>query len=484
MYNEYITNVMDIFDEYTINTKYKTVYDTVHGYIYMSDMACIIIDTPEFQRLRKLHQLGTCNFVFPSATQTRLEHSMGTYHLAGRVLNAINDSIKDEHTSAQSIDIWLSEIPELNEYFETKYEGRLRALDEYICELIKIAALCHDIGHGPFSHVFDDVFMPSVKETLTAMDFHENRSGAILEHIIKNNIRLAHIIIDDHITFMKNLINPNKSHCGFVYQIVSNNLNSLDVDKYDYIARDIKMLGKDFHFDFSQFVDRIHVIDNIICYPKQVFYDIASMFYTRYRLHKQIYSHKTVIAVQFMINEIMILLDPILNISSSVNSVEDFCKLTDEYIISSVKTLSSVKSSLSDLQLNNLLQAEELINKLEHRQTYSLVDIHVSEKRLNLTIQDFKSYDSTIDHSNILIYMAKIGLVSGDKKNPLDYVSLYNPKQHPLVRIPAKKEKISCLLSTTYQEYICMIFYKQHHDFENIEKTRIAFQKIVEHNES
>ena len=66
----------------------STIYDQVHGYIDISEFQNII-DTPEFQRLRNIKQLGACNYVFPSATGTRFEHSIGVYYLTDRILKAI-----------------------------------------------------------------------------------------------------------------------------------------------------------------------------------------------------------------------------------------------------------------------------------------------------------------------------------------------------------------------------------------------------------
>src|SRR5271157_1828637 len=90
----------------------KEIYDTIHGHITISALACRIIDSPEFQRLRYLHQLGTCYYIFPSSTHTRFEHSIGTYHLAGKILKVIG-----EHSDINVINNSLSEIEELKKYY-------------------------------------------------------------------------------------------------------------------------------------------------------------------------------------------------------------------------------------------------------------------------------------------------------------------------------------------------------------------------------
>lgn len=499
-------------EEFVVNTKCKRIFDVIHGDISLSNLACMIIDTPYFQRLRQLHQLGTCYLVFPNGNHSRFEHSIGTYHVAGMILDCIL-----KNTSLSDIDIWLSDIDELTEYYEDKYSGKMCVLDAYVCELIKIAALCHDIGHGPFSHIFDDAFLPAVKPTLEEMDSHENRSGAIIEYIIKTSPELSKIISQNEINFIKNLINPKSSHIGFVYQIVSNNLNGLDVDKYDYISRDVRLLGKEMHFDFSRLVNEVAVVDNIICYPEQFFYEIITMFQTRYRLHKQVYSHKAVISTQFMLIELMLNLDPILNISNCVNDVEKFCVLTDDYILTSVDVLKRFSGALTLKQQENLNKADAILQQIRRRDIYARVDTATTTEAINIKSSDFSNLvnhvtknkedddsdiectehrdkntsphlhqslnDSKIDLDKIIVYKTKIGLISGNKKNPLDHIYFYKTKQisnmEHLTRISMKKETVSRLISNTYQEYVTMIYYKDKHDIDAINLIRDEFRRIM-----
>ncbi|AYV78841.1 MAG: HD phosphohydrolase, partial [Edafosvirus sp.] len=402
---------------------------------------------------RKLHQLGTCLYVFQNATHTRFEHSIGTYHMANKILKCIK-----ERTPKENINKWLSDVPELKNYFKKKYNGEYQnicMLDDYICELVKIAALCHDLGHGPFSHVFDDVFIPSVKKVLSPMDTHETRSGIILEKIIKNDILLSTLIGDDEIQFIKNLIDPKSNNVGFIYQIVSNHYNSMDVDKCDYITRDIYMLGLPYGIDFSRLINEVYVINNIICYPKQIYYEIACLFETRYRLHKQIYCHKTVIATQYMINEIMILMNPILKLSDSVNDMDKFCMLTDDYILTSIELLRNMKTF--GLLNDNIEKAYQLLNMINKREIYAQIDSYVSDKKLDINKKDFADV-ADVNLDKIIIYTNKIGFVSGNKKYPLDNIHFYETKLLNHLETPKllslEKNMVSLLIPETYQEYI------------------------------
>ncbi len=130
---------------------YKIINDIIHGSITLSKMAMLIIDTPEFQRLRYIKQLSTCNFVFPNAVHTRFEHSIGTYQICKKMLYNLK-----KNSSKEEINL-IGNIIELKDYFSKTLHENL--LDDYIIELVSIGALCHDLGHGPFSHLFDDYFL-------------------------------------------------------------------------------------------------------------------------------------------------------------------------------------------------------------------------------------------------------------------------------------------------------------------------------------
>ena len=462
---------------FILNTEYKTFHDEIHGYMKISNLACRFIDHKYFQRLRKLKQLGTCDRVFHTASHTRFDHLIGTYSLATKLLDCITTRTKPD-----TIADYLKSIPELQDYYNRTYSG-MALLDKYVCELIKIAALTHDIGHGPFSHVFDDVFLPSVKQVEEQYDLHEERSGLLIEHIIKNDPVLKDIIKPSEIQFIRDVINPKEQHTGFLYQIVSNYLNGLDVDKYDYIMRDSAKAGIGVSFNADRLTNDAYVVENTICYPKQTIYDAFRLYQSRYDMHKSVYTHKMVLSSQFMIAELMTILDPILKISESVNDPDKFAKMTDSYILECLETYKSADINLSDEKKELIKKADVILERWNTHNLYVFIDNFTSDKKIPITIEDFKKLE-TFDpkyQDDILIFQSRIGYVSGNKSNPFDNMFVCSPKnntgEQKLEKI--KKTEISHFIPQVYQEFITLVFYKVRGDSEGEKKIKAWFAQLI-----
>ncbi len=467
-------------------TNFKKIHDSIHGYISVSNYACRIIDSKYFQQLRNKKQLGTAYYVFPNAVHTRFEHSLGTYNFASRLMNCILQNTKQSH-----INDYLSKIKYLQNYYKCKYDGKAK-LDKYICELVKIAALCHDLGHGPFSHLFDDVFLPNIYKNKVE-DYHkiknithEERSANLIEKIIKSDETLKKIILDDEIEFIKHLINPCEEDTGFLFQIVSNYLNGLDVDKYDYLIRDSKMLGFNLSFDASRLVDDISVVNNNICYPEQVIFEIYNMFNLRYNLHKVVYSHKSVISSQMIIIEIMNLIESDLKLSESINNLDKFILYGDNTIFDFLNNYLLKEHSEETIIPENISKALELLDRLNKHKSYEFVDCIISKQNLDITkdaiIQglDKKSQQLLLDE--LVIYKTKIGLVSGEKQHPLDSIYSYSTKSMLQKDIPDVKkinvDDVSLLIPKVHQEYIIMFYIKTPENKKAISKLKESLNKI------
>ena len=111
----------------------KFINDPIHGYVRLDSEQLALIDTPQFQRLRDLKQLGSAYFVFPGACHHRFEHSIGVSHLADSMYARVVENTANLEVSKRDRNV------------------------------VKVAGLVHDLGHGPFSHVFDNEFIPRAR---------------------------------------------------------------------------------------------------------------------------------------------------------------------------------------------------------------------------------------------------------------------------------------------------------------------------------
>jgi len=131
----------------------KRIRDPVHGLIVFAEtksvdiLAWKLIDTPEFQRLRRIRQLGVLEFTFPGAVHTRFAHSIGIFHNARTLVGIIEREMKRQDQN----------------------------FDEERAPVALIAALLHDLGHGPFSHAFE-----SVQEARGVKKRHEQWTAEII----------------------------------------------------------------------------------------------------------------------------------------------------------------------------------------------------------------------------------------------------------------------------------------------------------------
>ena len=412
----------------------KLIGCNIHGHIRVSPTALKIIDTEEFQRLRFIGQLGLCKYVYPAATHTRFEHSIGVYYLTGLVVNKLQADYPDK----------LYLLPELG--------AKPIRLTNFVAELIRIGGLCHDIGHGPFSHIFDDIL---VEKRLGDNSCHENRSCHIMEQICLRE--LGSELNESHIKFIKSIINPQVQHVGAIYQIVSNYLNGIDVDKFDYLARDTYVLGLKRGFDPRRIIDEI-IIDNKdnIAYAKHSASEIYDMFHVRYMMHKQVYNHKASKIIEIMIKDIFLKIDNIFGISDSVNDMRKFCKFTDTSIFDMmemiVNPIAQIKPILTVTEEKNILDAYEIYQNIIKRKLYKIVSQISNEDPTHFEKFLFYLSEQNVQTTNLQIISMKFGFVSGNKKNPFDSIYFYDKKEMNDNSFLLDKKKISSMMCDNYQE--------------------------------
>ena len=369
----------------------KHIYDNVHKqYTQWEEPLIAIINTPEFQRLKRIKQLGVCHHVFPGATHTRFEHSLGVGYLARKSLESLQ-----------------RRQPELK-------------IDEYTILTFQLAGLCHDLGHGPLSHAFDHFL--STLTTNTSFSQHEERSVSMLQHIVhKYTISIEPSVIQNACE----LIHPQSKHLpSWWYQIIANDDTGIDVDKFDYLLRDTLMTGMVCNdIDVNRFIDYARVVakptanKNVLCYPEKLQFDINQLFMTRHRLHAQVYQHPIVRSYEMMYTDILhTLRDTFLQIIRGKQNIEWLTEWTDDMFTDGYLYSFAHKQMFT---LSEFEHATHVLHRIRSRNHYALV----KEMQCKSNSQR-QTFLRTVQTANTRIDPVTIGY----RTNPLFSVSFYDKK--------------------------------------------------------
>jgi len=297
------------------------INDPIHGFIGLTDIEAKIINSQPYQRLRRIKQLSGGHFVYPTAEHTRFGHCIGVMYLAGlsgkRLLN------------------------------------RMGLGDQKLQE-IRIAGLLHDIGHGPFSHVFEEVLIEKRgmnHEDVTEWIILKSELGDLLEADGISKKRIGDLVRGRQKTKRDSII------AGIV-------AGQIDSDKMDYLIRDSFYCGVNYGLvDIHRLIDSIEISKDY-----QIQFDIAargaleSFLVARYEMFLNVYYHKTVRSVEVMLVKMINAADKTLELTS-FSSPEEFLELDDMSLISRIRSIDSSESE-------DAKEAARMVNLLDSRVLY------------------------------------------------------------------------------------------------------------------
>jgi len=289
------------------------IKDPIHGYVYITEEEKEIIDSYPMQRLRRLRQLAGSEYVYPGANHTRFEHCVGVMHLAGKVL---------ENPNISSL------------------------ISEDEADVCRISALLHDAGHGPFSHVFEQLLIKELDKThedITSWIIEKSEVGDQLSKMTYTPKEVACLAVGK-------LHKPGRA---FLDQIIS---SAVDVDKQDFIVRDTYHTGAEYGFiDVFRLIHALDVLGENLAVELGALSALEVFMIARIESFKSIYFHRTGRAAQIMLATAMEKADDELGLTA-FKTPEDYLALDDYTVWAALKKCAASKGIIGDLERRRMLK--------------------------------------------------------------------------------------------------------------------------------
>jgi len=316
----------------------KVIRDPIHGNIKIKGYIAELLESPEVQRLYNIKQLGFAHLVFPGAHHTRLEHSLGAYHIASQISETLN--IEDDRRN-----------------------------------MVTCAALLHDIGHGPFSHTLESILLE--KFGVDHIDLTEElilgeyeifdskekefiQSPSAAQILSKNDVDKAEIV---------NIIRGKTYKKSYLGQILN---STIDVDQLDYLLRDAYYTGVAYGMiDIERLLQTLMIHEDNLTIKRKGVGVVENILMARGLMYSSVYFHKTARIAELML-------------SKAIEEIPDpepfeFFRMTDAELVSRLKRMG-------DFQ-------QEIVTRLKYRalfkQAYS-ASVHDLDEQALGVIRDLE----------------------------------------------------------------------------------------------
>lgn len=282
----------------------KYIRDPIHGYIGITEAERRVIDTWPVQRLRGIKQLSIASVVYPGGDHTRFSHALGTMHVAGQIADALKRSIEI------SDDEW---------------------------QLLRIAGLLHDVGHGPFSHSFEEVIVTHLK-----LNHEEMGKRVVKESELSDALKDIGFTADDiiELTFGK-----TAGKKRYLHQVTA---SQVDADKLDFLVRDAYYTGVEYgKIDTNRLIQAMSVYKEDIAIDLKALYALEAFMIARYEMFLAVYYHRTVRAAEILLHKAMDYAHELIGLTTFKN-MDEFLKMDDGYVTTKLQELDPAKIKNSE----------------------------------------------------------------------------------------------------------------------------------------
>jgi HD superfamily phosphohydrolase len=407
------------------------IKDPVHGYVYITEAEKNLIDSYPMQRLRRLRQLAGSEYVYPGANHTRFEHSLGVMYLADKVLENPNISrlVSDEEVT-----------------------------------LCRASALLHDVGHGPFSHVFEHLLLKNLEKS------HEDITSWIIEksEVADKLAKMGYNPSEVAALGVGKLHKPSKA---FLDQIIS---SAVDVDKQDFIVRDTYHTGAEYGFiDVFRLIHALDVLGENLAVEVGALSALEAFIIARIESFKSIYFHRVGRAAQLMLATAMEKANPELGLTA-FKTPEDYLTMDDYTVWSALKKCEASKEIIGNLERRRML-------KCAFERTFYEKDTMVANifgrESYRRQMQNEIAKEAGVDAESVIIDVPTVPSV------PYHYAVLTKPMEIPVFSKTLSGEKTLQRLSEiskifeTLQGFMNIL--RVYTDAANREKVEKAAGKIL-----
>ena len=407
------------------------IKDPVHGYVYITEREKEIIDSYPVQRLHRLRQLAGSEYVYPGANHTRFEHSVGVMYLAGKVTENPNVS---------------------------------RLVSKNEAETVKIAGLLHDVGHGPFSHVFEQLLDRELGKT------HEDMTQWIIENSeLKDTLRRNGYDAEEVGKLATGKLHKPKK--AFLDQIIS---SAVDVDKQDFIVRDTIHTGAQYGFiDIFRLIHALDVLDEDLAIDLGALSALESLIIARIESFKSIYFHRVGRAAQIMLAMAMEKANGELGLTR-FRTPEEYMAMDDYTVWTMLKNCKKSAQIIRNLERRRMLKCAYERTFYERDTMISNIFSRETHRR---QLQEDIAKKAGIETENVIIDVPTVPSV------PYYHTALLEPMEVPVFyrtqsgdKVPQRLSEISKIFETL-RGFINIL--RVYSDEKNREKVSQAASKIL-----
>ncbi|EOD11899.1 hypothetical protein EMIHUDRAFT_452340 [Emiliania huxleyi CCMP1516] len=457
----------------------KHVHDCVHREITLEPLLDAVTRTKAFQRLGSLRQLGSTHRVWPNATHTRKAHSLGVAYLAEKLCRNIA---------------------------QRPMPHGVQPPDERDILLVKLAALCHDLGHGPFSHTFDNFVVPAAARRardegdaglakVLEKHKHEQLSVRLLRKVFAQPPLAAREdrLTEAELVFVEELILGGDLKGGvdarkgrgwdkrYLYDIVCNADSGLDMDKLDYLRRDPATVG------MSGLV--VPLLENaevrlatfggeararpVICYPDKMSPSLFEVFRKRAELHCQLYTHKHVVAWDLLHRDFLLAADALGPVVGSLRLAETdaFLKMTDESVMARFEVNDNYKCVGDQIFSRKLTREELAMGKAEQERLVRRLEDGV---RAAVGARGLRSDRASLEVETRHVHHGQRG------RSPLDSLRFFgkgSARDEHAQPLP-QRQRHDCLVPASFEDKGVRVFWKgPPEDCEDVREAVLAWER-------